>query len=133
MIGTRAELKAALTAGDKRVLLKKVSKLNNVFLPVVGPGPVEPADPTKLCWDEIDATIAANKAAWQQTANETCTPAMYCLTCPNVGLGLFAMYPVNPNSIKCTVLPFESLLVSFKYSDDELDGDAVAMHINPKR
>ena len=135
MIGTKAELKAALTEGKKRVLLKRVSERNNVYLPVVGQPPVDPtpADPTQLCWDEIEATIAANIVAWQQSANQTCKPAMYCLGCPNVGLGLQALYPVTPN---CGTLPdFEANygLLSFKYSNDELDSDAVAMLINPKR
>lgn len=133
MIGTKAELKAALTEENKRVMLKRVSVKNNVFLPVVGPSPVEPVDQIQLCWDEIDATIAANKGTWQELANQTCQPAMYCLGCPNVGLGLQALYPVYPTSIKCNVVPFESLLASFKYSNDELDGEAVASFINPKR
>ncbi len=134
MIGTKAELQAALAEGDKRTILKRVSLKNNVYTPVVGP--VEPIDQNKLCWDEIDATIAANSTAWQNAVNQTCKPAMYCLGCPNVGLGLNVLYAVNPTSIKCFVLPnFEAQysLLSFPFGDGDLDGDAVAVHINPKR
>ncbi len=132
MIGTEVELKAALAAKEKTVQLKKISKLNNVFLPVVGPTQ-EPVDPVAACWDEINAFVAEHKAEWQAIANANCITVYVCVPCPNVGLGLSPLMYTEPTSIKCFPRPFASLAASFKYSDDELDGEPVASFINAKR
>ena len=51
-----------------------------------------------------------------------------CITCPNAGGGLFVMYAIEPNSVKCNVLEFETMynLVNFNYGETELEGEAVA-------
>ena len=136
LIGTKEELKAALTQISRRVSLKRVSDKNNVFRPVVGAEPGDPADPNKPCWDEIDAIIAANMAEWQAIANANCMPFGICVPCPNAGIGVSPLVVIQPNSRKCNPLPTFELqyaLISFPFGDGDLNGEAVAMHINPKR
>lgn len=132
VIGTKAELKAALTQNEGPVYLKKVATNNHVFAPVVGP---LPADPGKNCWDEINAYYQANIAQWQQTANETCTNVMVCLTCPNAGGGLYVMYIIKPNNFKCNMAEaFEAQfsLAAFNFGNNDLESEAVAAHIKSK-
>lgn len=133
LIGTKAELKSALSAKAKPVLLKKVSAKNNVFVPV--DDDVKPVDPSEACWSEITTYASAHMAEWQQLANQTCTTVLRCLTCPNAGGGLFVMYAIEPNSIGCTVLEFEMqhALVKFNFNDNELDSEAVASVIRSNR
>ncbi len=132
LIGTKAELKTALSAKAKPVMLKKISSSNNVFVPV---DDVKPVDPSEGCWAEITAYASAHMAEWQQLANQTCTTVLRCLTCPNAGGGLYVMYAIEPNSINCTVLEFEMqhALVKFNFNDNELEGEAVASVIRNNR
>lgn len=128
LIGSKDELKTALTKNEGKVYLKKVSEKNNVFIPVVGDpvGPVDPVNPIDLCWDEIDAYYDANVGTWREQANATCKDVIVCLTCPNAGAGLYVLYVIKPNSPKCMVMDsFEAQfsLVAFNYN--ELDSEAV--------
>jgi len=127
LIGTKAALKVALTTKGEPVMIKKVANKNNVFIPI-GDDDVEPVDPSEACWDEINAYAAARRNEWQALANQTCTTVIRCITCPNAGGGLFVMYAIAPNSIKCAVLDFESAysLAKFNFNDNELEGEAVA-------
>lgn len=131
LIGTKAELKAALTEKEKTVYLKKVSTGNNVFAPVVGPV----KEPIDLCWDEINAYVNAHRAEWQAIANQTCKPFLVCVTCPNAGGGLYVMYAIQPNSANCVVLEqFEAQfsLAAFNFGDNELESEAVASFVKGK-
>lgn len=134
LIGSKAELKAALTKSEGKVYLKKVSEKNNVFVPVVDGtvGPVDPVNPIDLCWNEIDAYYNAHVGTWKDQANQTCKDVVVCLTCPNAGVGLYVLYVIKPTSIKCTVMDsFEAQfsLVAFNYNNNQLDSEAVANHI----
>ncbi|TCC91653.1 hypothetical protein EZ428_07790 [Pedobacter frigiditerrae] len=134
IIGTKAELKAALTASEKPIFLKKIATANNVFIPIEDEGP-DPVDPGQLCWDEINAYYNAHIAGWQQAANQNCTNVMVCLTCPNAGGGLYVMYVIRPTSPKCNVLEaFEAQfsLAAFNFGNGELESEAVATHIKRK-
>jgi len=134
IIGTKAELKTSLMGKDGAIYLKKVSSSNNVFVPIDDQGPM-PGDPMKACHDEISAYYAANIDAWQQVANQNCRNFMACITCPNAGGGLYVMYLIKPNSPKCTILEaFEAQfnLAAFKFTDGELESEAVAAHIKNK-
>ncbi|WP_293302178.1 hypothetical protein [Pedobacter sp. UBA4863] len=137
LIGTKAELKAALTQKDGKVYLKKVSEKNNVFVPVVDGtvGPVDPVKPIDLCWKEIDAYYEANVGTWREQANQNCKDVVVCLTCPNAGVGLFVLYVIKPNSPKCLVLDaFEAQfsLSAFNFNNNQLDSEAVANIIKEK-
>lgn len=134
VIGTKAELKAAMAQKEGPIYLKKVAKRNNVFIPIVGEGtgPVGPVDPTSLCRDEINAYVSAHMASWQQTANQTCRNVMVCLTCPNAGGGLYIMYVIKPTNPKCfiaTAFETQFNLAVFDFGDGDLEGEAVAAHI----
>jgi hypothetical protein len=134
IIGTKAELKAALMGKEGPVYLKKIAKANNVFIPIVGEGP-DPVDPSEPCWDEIDAYFSEHIAGWQQAANQSCTNVMICLTCPNAGGGLYVMYVIRPNSPKCAIatsLEAQFSLAAFDFGDDQLEGEAVAAYIRNK-
>ncbi|MNK09094.1 hypothetical protein D3C87_270440 [compost metagenome] len=133
LIGSKADLKAALTPKAKPVFLKKVSSSNNVFVPVLDD--VTPVNPGEACWAEVTAYAAAHMAEWQQMANQTCTTVLRCITCPNAGGGLFVMYAIAPNSINCTVLELEMQhnFVKFNFNDNELNGEAVASVIRSNR
>ena len=130
LVGSKAELKAALSKKGEPVIIKKVSTKNNVFVPVLDD--VKPVDPSKGCWSEISAYAAAHMAEWQALANQTCTTVIRCITCPNSGGGLFVMYAIEPNSPNCNVLEFEMQhsLAIFNYGDNELDSEAVASMIS---
>lgn len=134
IVGTKAELKAALTANEKPIFLKKIATANNVFIPIDDEGP-DPVDPGQLCWDEINAYYNAHIAGWRQTANQTCTNVMVCLTCPNAGGGLYVMYVIRPTSPKCNMLEaFEAqfTLAAFNFGNGQLEGEAVAAHIKSR-
>ncbi|WP_113638855.1 hypothetical protein [Nubsella zeaxanthinifaciens] len=128
IIGTKAELKAALTEKEKTVYLKKVSINNNVFIPIVGPV----KDPNGLCWDEINAYVDAHRAEWQATANQNCQTILVCVTCPNSGGGLYIMYAFKPTSPKCMVyeqFEMQYSLAAFNFGDNELESEAIANFI----
>ncbi|TKC10450.1 hypothetical protein FA048_09705 [Pedobacter polaris] len=134
LIGTKAELKAALTAKEGPVYLKKVATANNVFIPIKGEGP-GPLNPSEPCWDEIEAYVSAHLAEWQLAANQTCSNVTVCLTCPNAGGGLYVMYVIKPTSPKCNLLEaFEAQfsLAAFDFGNDQLESEAVAAHIKAK-
>lgn len=134
IIGTKAELKAALTGNEKPIFLKKIATANNVFIPIEGDGP-DPVDPGQLCWDEINAYYNAHIAGWRQTANQTCTNVMVCLTCPNAGGGLYVMYVIRSTSPKCNILEaFEAQfsLAAFNFGNGSLESEAVAAHIKAR-
>lgn len=126
LVGSKAELKTALSKKGELVLIKKVSTKNNVFVPVLDD--IKPVDPTTAYWTEIRTYAAERMAEWQALANQTCTTVIRCITCPNSGGGLFVMYAIEPNSPKCNVLEFETMynLVNFNYRETELEGEAVA-------
>jgi hypothetical protein len=135
IIGTKAELEKALSAKSGSVYLKRIAEKNNVFIPVTGTvtdGP-QPVDLNKLCWDEINAYYSANIATWQQSANQTCENVYVCITCPNTGLGLFVLYAISPNSVRCaTVAEFTISLSKFNFNNDELESESVANFIKSK-
>ncbi|WP_199141030.1 hypothetical protein [Pedobacter sp. ASV12] len=131
IIGTKAELKAALAAKEGPVYLKKIAKTNNLFIPIVGEGS-GPSNPMLPCNQEIDAYVNAHQAEWQQQANQTCTTVMVCVTCPNAGGGLYVMYIIKPTSPRCAIaLPFEQQfkLAAFNFGNDQLESEAVASFI----
>lgn len=131
IIGTKAELKAALEGKEGPVYLKKIAKANNLFIPIVGEG-TGPVNPMLPCNQEIDAYVNAHKAEWQQLANQTCTNVMVCVTCPNAGGGLYVMYIIKPTSPRCAIaLPFEQQfkLAAFNFGSNELESEAVASFI----
>lgn len=134
VIGTKAELKAALAEKEGAVYLKKVAKANNLFIPIVGEG-TGPVNPILPCEDEITAYVNAHKAEWQQQANQTCTNVMVCVTCPNAGGGLFVMYIIKPTSPRCAIaLPFEEQfkLAAFNFGNNQWESEAVAAFIKNK-
>lgn len=126
LIGNKAALKAALSKKGAPVMIKKVANKNNVFIPVNDD--VKPVDPSEACWSEITAYAAAHRNEWQALANQTCTTVIRCITCPNAGGGLFVMYAIEPNSINCAAIDFETAyaLAKFNFNDSELEGEAVA-------
>jgi hypothetical protein len=134
IIGSKAELKAALTEKEGPIYLRKVAKANNVFIPIVGEGP-GPLDPSQPCRAEIDAYLSEHIAGWQQAANQSCSNVLICLTCPNAGGGLYIMYIIRPNSPKCTIattFEVQFNLAAFDFGNDQLESEAVAAHIKNK-
>ncbi|MCJ0741677.1 hypothetical protein [Pedobacter montanisoli] len=130
IIGSKTELKTALSEKYVPIYVKKVSASNNVFIPIVGE-PVLP-NPNKLCWDEIDAYVNAHKAEWQQQANQTCSTVLVCVTCPNTGGGLYVLYVIKPTSPKCTIyeaFEMQFNISAFNFTNNQLESEAVASFI----
>ncbi|WP_410221870.1 hypothetical protein [Pedobacter sp.] len=131
IIGSKAELKTALSEKDAPTYVKKVSASNNVFIPIVDGGTVVP-NPNKLCWDEIDAYVNAHKAEWQQQANQTCSTVLVCVTCPKAGVGLYVLYAIKPTSPKCTIyeaFEMQFNISAFNFTDNQLESESVASFI----
>ncbi len=130
LVGAKAELEKALTA-DGAVAISKASKANQLFIPPIGDTP--PADPWVLCKSEIDAYYAEHIAQWQAQANSTCKDVIVCLTCPNANGGLFVLYVIKPNSIRCTTLVADAAIrfgfSKFDFGVGDYEGTGVSSYI----
>jgi hypothetical protein len=137
IVGTNAELEAAFSGKQDRVLLKKAAEKNNLFIPVTGTtGPVDPVDPSELCWDEINSYYSEHIDGWLSIANQTCKPYTVCITCPNAGGGLYVMYVIKPTSPKCNISEATAVLYNFSkfnFTVGDYESDAVASYINPRK
>lgn len=134
VVGNKAELDAAFNTNKDYVIITKAAEKNNIFIPTTGTtGPVEPVDLYKLCWDEINAYVNANKPSWQAQANANCQTVYACVTCPNVGYGLFVMYAIKPNPIKCaTVLAASAYYSKFDFKPGDYNSESVSAYITKK-
>ncbi|SFG65626.1 hypothetical protein [Pedobacter insulae] len=113
VVGTKAELDKAFSETNTIVYLKKDATKANLFIPDTGTtGPVDPVDPSALCWDEINSYYDAHIAGWLAIANQTCKPYLVCITCPNAGGGLYVMYMIKPTSFRCATI--EPVSASYK-------------------
>jgi hypothetical protein len=117
MIGTSKELETALSGDKDMVYLKRASKANNLFTPVVGTvtdGPV--TDVFEVCWDEITAYYNEHRPQWLAAANQSCEDVIVCLTCPNSGGGLYVLYVIKPTARKCLEVADISLTERYKFA-----------------
>ncbi|RKD14443.1 hypothetical protein BCY91_08190 [Pelobium manganitolerans] len=57
-----------------------------------------------------------------------------CLTCPNAGGGLYVLYAIKPNSIKCAEVAYAEMpaFKLFTYGKTQYDSEAVSAYIRGK-
>lgn len=120
---------------NETVYLKKLSDRNPVFamIPSTTDGttdPVHPSDPTSACWKEIQSYYQNHYEEWQNQANQNCREVMVCLTCPRAGIGLYVLYVIKPNNIKCLKVAIAEMQYTlFDFPGDDSDSNAVAAFI----
>ncbi|MBL1408442.1 hypothetical protein [Sphingobacterium faecale] len=129
LVGTKPELEKALKQSDGPLVVKKVSKSNNVFEPVVGT-----TNPSfDQCWTEIHNYYEAHYAEWLQTANQNCKKVMICLTCPEAGEGLFVLYEIKPTAPKCLEAVLADVVFSpFNFGKGQYESGEVGKFIDSK-
>ncbi|TZF84703.1 hypothetical protein FW774_06890 [Pedobacter sp. BS3] len=134
IIGTNTELEAAFSGKQDVVYLKKAASKNNLFVPVTGTvGPVDPVNPSELCWDEIHNYYSAHIDSWLSIANQTCKPLPVCITCPNAGGGLYVLYIIKPTSPRCNISEATAVLYNFSkfnFTANQYESESVSSYIN---
>lgn len=137
LVGTNAELEAALNGKQEITYIKRATEKNNLFIPVTGTvTPVDPVNPMELCWDEINNYYANHIEGWQNTANQTCKPVMICITCPKSGGGLYVLYVIKPTSPKCNISEAVSVMYDFNkfgFNVKDYESESVSAYIHGKR
>lgn len=136
VIGTKDELEKVVSVKNQAQVMRKESRMNNIFVPNPDDsvGPPEP-DPMEECWDEINTYYEMHLQEWQYQANENCIDVMRCLTCPEAGNGVFALYVIEPTSLDCTILdPYHLLdklnLRLFPYDPIDYETEEMIRFIN---
>ncbi|MCA5004687.1 hypothetical protein [Sphingobacterium bovistauri] len=136
VVGNHSEM-MKIIKDDGFSIVKLASNVNKVFIPVTGAtsrpdspyDPIlDPVDPTKYCWDEINTIYQSLYPQALAMANRECREVMLCIGCPSGGLT--ATMVVKPTSIQCAQIVNVQLQLSVLDVDGGLDGKDVADYIN---
>lgn len=127
IVGTEAELMKAIEQNESGLRIIKESHKNNIFSIAPNEEIGDPFDPD-ACWNEIYTFYDMYYDVWLQEANENCQDKMVCITCPEEGSELYAMFVIEHNCINEEEMVYD--FHRFPFTPNDYESDKITTYID---